>query len=247
MDIQLREKIDIIELDEVASTNLYAKANLSDLADRTVVCADKQTAGRGRFQRAWVDLGCGNIFMSIVLKPSSVFKPLYTNITQYLSVVLCQVMEEYGLTPEIKWPNDVQIKGKKIAGILSETVVQGQNFKGLILGAGINLNAKQEDLSLIKDKEVTALNLELGKNIDKMEFLNKLLDKFFENYDNFLSKGFSLIEKDYISRTCFLGKEISVKGFDKTVSGFAKCINSAGELVLSQDDKEILVTMGDIL
>ena len=236
MDRQLREKIDIIELDEVASTNLYAKANLSDLADRTVVCADKQTAGRGRFQRAWVDLGCGNIFMSIVLKPSNVFNPLYTNITQYLSVVLCQVMEEYGLTPEIKWPNDVQIKGKKIAGILSETVVQGQNFKGLILGAGINLNAKQEDLSLIKDKE-----------IDKMEFLNKLLDKFFENYDNFLSKGFSLIEKDYISRTSFLGKEISVKGFDKTVSGFAKCINSAGELVLSQDDKEILVTMGDIL
>ena len=89
--------------------------------------------------------------------------------------------------------------------------------------------------------------MEFGKNIDKMEFLNKLLDKFFENYDNFLSKGFSLIEKDYISRTCFLGKEISVKGFDKTVSGFAKCINSAGELVLSQDDKEILVTMGDIL
>ena len=247
MSISQREKIDIIELDEVTSTNLYAKTNLSDIADRTVVFAVKQTAGRGRFQRAWVDLGCGNIFMSIVLKPSNVFKPLYANVTQYLSVVLCKVLEEYGLEPEIKWPNDVQITGKKIAGILSETVVQGQNFKGLILGAGVNLNAKQEDLSLIKDKEVTALNLELGKSVDKTGFLNKLLDKFFENYDEFLSNGFELIEKDYISRACFLGKEISVKGFDKTVYGVAKSINSEGELVLSQDNKEITVTMGDIL
>jgi len=237
----------VINFDEIDSTNLYAKANLADIADKTVICALRQTAGRGRFERAWIDLGEGNIFMSIVLKPSDEFKPLYANLTQYFSVVLCEILEEYGLEPKIKWPNDVLVDGKKIAGILSETVMQGHNFKGLILGAGINLNAKKEDLTKITDKEVTALNLECGNDVNKDEFLDRLLEKFFENYDEFLSKGFVMIEGNYTNRACFLGKEISVKGFNNTVSGVAKSVNHAGELVLGKDGNEVTVTMGDIL
>ncbi len=237
----------VIRLDEVNSTNSFAKSKLIELADRTVVCADKQTSGRGRFERAWVDLGEGNIFMSLVLKPSADFKPVYANLTQYFSVILCEILEEYGLKPQIKWPNDVLIDGKKIAGILSETVMHGNSFKGLVLGAGINLNAKKDDLKQITDKEVTALNIELNKSVDKTVFLDRLLDKFFKKYDEFLQKGFCMIEKDYIKRACFLEKEISVKGFDNTVFGFAKCVNSAGELVLEKDDKEITLTIGDIL
>lgn len=247
MSLIQREKINIIKLDEVNSTNSYAKANLADIADKTAVCADKQTAGRGRFERAWVDLGKDNIFMSLILKPSNDFKPLYANLTQYFSVILCEILEEYGLEPKIKWPNDVLVDGKKISGILSETVMQGHNFKGLILGAGINLNAKKEDLALITDKEVTALNLECGHAVNKQEFLEKLLNRFFENYDEFLSKGFVMVEDNYINRAGFLGKEISVKGFNNTVSGLAKSVNHAGELVLENEGKEIIVTMGDIL
>lgn len=247
MSLIQREKINIIRLAEVDSTNLYAKANLADIADKSLVCADKQTSGRGRFERAWVDFGEGNIFMSLVLKPSDKFKPLYANLTQYFSVVLCDMLEGYGLQPQIKWPNDVLVDGKKIAGILSETVMQGHNFKGLVLGAGINLNVKKEDLSMITDKEVTALNLEVDQFIDKHEFLDKLSDKFFENYDKFLLHGFVMIENDYINRACFLGKEISVKGFNNTISGFAKSVNHEGELVLEQEGNEITVTMGDIL
>lgn len=247
MSLIQREKLNIITLAEVNSTNLYAKANLADIADKTVVCADKQTSGRGRFERAWVDLGSGNIFMSLVLKPSEEFKPFYANLTQYFSVILCEILEEYGLKPQIKWPNDVLVDGKKIAGILSESVMQGHNFKGLVLGAGINLNAMPEDLKLITDKEVTALNIQVNKSIDKNIFLDRLLDKFFAGYDKFLEKGFVMIENDYIKRACFLGKEISVKGFNNTIFGTAKFINSAGELVLEKDGNEITVTMGDIL
>ena len=123
-----------IYLSEVDSTNLYAKSNLENLADKSIIHAAIQTAGRGRLQRTWVNLGEGNLFMSFVLKPSNSFNEIYSNLTQYLSVVLCYVLEEYGLKPQIKWPNDVLINGKKIAGILSETVMQGSNFKGLVLG-----------------------------------------------------------------------------------------------------------------
>ena len=237
----------IIRLEEINSTNLYAKSHLDEINDKTVICTDKQTSGRGRFGRAWFDLGEGNIFMSLVLKPYEDFKPLYANLTQYFSVILCEILEEYGLKPQIKWPNDVLVDGKKIAGILSETVMQGHNFKGLVLGAGINLNAKSDDLKQITDKEVTALNLEIGQFVDKHIFLDKLMNRFFENYDKFLEQGFVMIEQDYIKRACFLGKEISVKDFNNTISGLAKSINSAGEIILERDGNDITVTIGDIL
>jgi len=238
----------IIRLDEINSTNLYAKSKINDFADRTIIIADRQTSGRGRFDRSWIDLGDDNIFMSIILKPSEKFNEIYTNLTQYLSVILCETIEDYGISPSIKWPNDVLINDKKVAGILSETVMQGTNFNGLVLGAGINLNSDSEKIKMIKDKEATALNIELCcEHLDKEEFLNKFLDKFFSKYDQFLNTGFVMIKNEYLNRASFLDKEISVKIFNETKSGFVKSVNDSGELVLEKDKKELVLTMGDIL
>lgn len=240
--------MNIIRLEEVDSTNLYAKKNLINLPDKSIILADRQTSGRGRFDRSWIDLGNDNIFMSIILKPSDNFMHCYPNLTQYLSLVLCQTIEEYGLAPKIKWPNDVLIDGKKIAGILSETVMHGNTFNGLVLGVGINLNSDNESLTLIKDKEATALNLEISVDkIDKEEFLNNLLDKFFDNYDKFLANGFAEIKDEYLSRACFMNSSVSVQVFNKKQSGIAKAITDSGELVIEKDNKEIVLTMGDIL
>ncbi len=241
--------MNLITLDEVNSTNLYAKQNLANLEDRTIIIANNQTSGRGRFDRAWVDLGEDNLFLSFVLKPSDTFKDVYANLTQYLSIILLNILEEYGLSPSIKWPNDVLIDGKKIAGILSETVMQGDRFSGLVLGIGVNLNAEKSDLSLVKDKKITALNIELEReHIDKKLFYEKLISEFFKNYDNFLEHGFILIKDKYISKCNFLGKEISVQVFNEKKSGIAKYINDSGELVLQNHRKEeFILTMGDIL
>ena len=236
-----------IYLSEVDSTNLYAKSNLENLADKSIIHAAIQTAGRGRLQRTWVNLGEGNLFMSFVLKPSNSFNEIYSNLTQYLSVVLCYVLEEYGLKPQIKWPNDVLINGKKIAGILSETVMQGSNFKGLVLGIGVNLNASKGDLSLITDKEATALNLEIAQTVNVEEFLDKLAHNFFADYDKFLEKGFELIKSDYVSRTCFLDTEICVQVFNDKKCGIAREINNKGELVMYDNEIEFVLTIGDIL
>lgn len=240
--------ISIIKLASVDSTNRYAKLNLDELNDRTIITAERQTNGHGRLQRSWVDLGNENIFMSIVLKPSDNYKKNYPNITQYFSVILCNILDEYGVSAKIKWPNDVLVNNKKIAGILSETVVQGNKFKGLILGAGININADKKSLTMITDKEATALNIELSCNhIDREKFIQKLLDKFFTDYHKFLYNGFSFISDEYIKRICILGKEISVKLFNEEKSGLAKEINSNGELILQNNNKEFVLTMGDIL
>ncbi len=243
------EKMRIIELDNVESTNSYAKASADMLDDKTVIVAKSQSAGRGRLTRSWVDLGEGNLFMSIILKPSEVFEEKYSNLTQYLSVVLCKVLEVYGVNPQIKWPNDVLIDGKKIAGILSESIIHsGGKLEAIILGIGVNLIAKQLDVDNIPNKIATALNLEIGESIDLKEFTVKLLDEFFAHYDEFLVKGFELIREDYINKSNFLNKEISVQVFNRVENGLAKEIDTNGGLVLlTKDDKKTVLTIGDIL
>lgn len=237
----------VITLEEADSTNVYAKSNLAALEDKTIIHALRQTSGRGRLSRQWVDLGDGNLFISFVLKPSDIFKEVYSNLTQYLSVILCELLEEYGLAPQIKWPNDVLINGKKIAGILSETVMQGNSFKGLVLGIGVNLNAKKEDTDNIPNKAVTALNLELNKEVDMYKFLQELSEKFFAHYDDFLNKGFEFIKSGYILRASFLDTEVCVQVLNDIKRGIAKAVNDSGELVLENDGKQFVLTIGDIL
>lgn len=239
---ELRE----IYLENIDSTNLWAKNNIETLDDKTVVFAEAQTQGRGRLQRTWVDLGKGNLFMSLVLKPGENFDECYANLTQYMSVTLCRVLEEYNIKPEIKWPNDVLINGKKIAGILSEASVRGTTFKGLVLGIGVNLNAKEEDFAQI-DKLVTALNLELGREIDLKEFKTALVEEFFKNYETFLTQGFEFIKKDYLSRANFLDKELCVALINETKKGVAKGVTDKGELVLANGENEFILNIGDIL
>lgn len=236
-----------IFLENIDSTNSWAKTNIENLADRTVVYAESQTQGRGRLARIWVDLGRGNLFMTLVLKPGENFDERYANLTQYMSVTLCKVLEkEYNINPEIKWPNDVLINGKKIAGILSEASVKGSVFKGLVLGIGVNLNAEEKDFSKI-DKSVTSLNLEVGKTIDMKEFKDFLVAAFFENYDKFLAEGFEFIKKDYISRANFLDKELCVALVNETKKGLAKGVTDKGELILASGESEFILNIGDIL
>ncbi len=236
-----------IYLEEVESTNLYAKQNIDVLFDRTLVQAFVQTSGRGRFQRKWVDFGRGNLFMTFVLKPSDKFNEIYSNLTQYLSVILCKILENMDLKPQIKWPNDVLINGKKVAGILSESVMSGSLLKGIVLGIGVNLSATEKQVSEITDKKVTALNLELHKSVDLDKFTDLLSDAFFEYYDIFLNKGFKFIKEDYLSRACFLNKEICIKVFDTEYKGVAIDVTDNGELLLLKNNETLVLTIGDIL
>lgn len=237
----------VIKLDEVDSTNSYSKKNLDILPDKTVVHALRQTDGRGRLNRKWVDFGQDNLFLSIVLKPADSFSSSYSNLTQYLSVCLCKVLETYGLSPKIKWPNDVLVNDKKIAGILSESVMHSNVLDGIILGIGVNLNADEKDFVLVKDRPVTSVNIEISNPVDMDVFFDKLMGEFFNNYDEFLACGFSFIKDEYLKRSCFLNKELEVLVFKDVKSGVVKEVNDNGELVLQTKNDELTLTIGDIL
>lgn len=173
--------MNIISFEKLDSTNKYAKENIETLADKTIIIADCQTNGYGQFQRAWVDAGGENVYMTFVLKPQVLLQE-HVNLTNYLAQVLCNQFAELGLAPVIKPPNDVLINGKKVCGILAESITKGDKLKGIALGVGVNLNSKVENLQKI-DQPATSISFELGREINKQEFIDNLIESFFKNYN----------------------------------------------------------------
>jgi BirA family biotin operon repressor/biotin-[acetyl-CoA-carboxylase] ligase len=240
--------IEFINFEETPSTNIYALENIENLNDRTVIFADRQTQGRGRFDRVWESGNNSNLYFSIVLKPTnSIDKNLpLANLTQYMSLVLCRVLDSYGVQSQIKWPNDVLIEGKKVAGILAETSIKGQIFKGLVVGVGVNLNSTKEEIRNI-NQPATSLNLELGQDIDKRIFFNCLIEAFFEGYDEFLESGFALIKNDYVQKCFFIGSQIKINEISQSYDAMANGINDDGTLNIKIDETEKNISVGDIL
>jgi len=180
--------IDIINFRELNSTSVYARKNLKQLEDFTVISADVQTEGHGQFERKWYSSaeGGGNIYISIVLKPDNIEH--LNELTRYTSYIAAKTVEEYGISARFKYPNDVLINGKKIAGILAESVFIGSEFKGVIVGIGINLNLNEDDVKNI-DIPATSIFIETKKIVKKDEFLEKLLNNFKKEYEDFLQNG----------------------------------------------------------
>lgn len=241
--------MNIISFENLDSTNKYAKENIENLADKTIISAGCQTNGYGRFKRSWIDVGAENIYMTFVLKPSEALLPVYSNLTQYLSVILCKQLEKICPQPKIKWPNDVLLNGKKVCGILAESVIKGGKLKGIVLGIGVNLNASAEKMEII-DRPATSVNLELGQKLDKQVFMEKLIENFFKNYDEFLDKGFKYIKDDY-EKYSLLTIHLSllrIAVFNTIKEGIFKGFDENGNLLLQLPSEKIeKINMGEII
>ena len=178
----------IIHFDELNSTNEYARQHLEELDDFDVVTCDLQTKGQGQFERIWYssNKNGGNIYASLVLKPSNITH--LNELTRYTALIGAKTLENYNLKPTFKFPNDILINNKKIAGILAKSEFFGQVFKGVVVGFGINLNLEKNELKKI-DQPATSIFEETGKNVDKNEFLNLFLSNFENEYEDFLKNG----------------------------------------------------------
>lgn len=237
----------VSEFAELNSTNHYACGHLRELADGDVIQAGIQTAGRGRWERKWISDVPGNLCLSLVLKPAGPPAELpLANLSQLLALSACRVLERYGVQPTLKWPNDIQVAGRKIAGILTETVVEGSELLGLVLGLGVNLNLDATSLATV-DQPATALNQELGRYVSVLTFRDALLTEFFSRYDQFLIACFPLIWSEYRQRCNFLGRAITVRSPRDCVQGIARDITAAGELELElPDGQRCHLVLGEI-
>ena len=182
--------------DTIDSTSAFARRNLSELPDRKIISADVQTAGHGQFERKWFssNKNGGNCYISIVLKPENIEH--LDELTKYSSLAVAKTLDAYGFEAKLKYPNDVLVNGKKIAGILAESVFIGNTFRGVIVGIGVNLNLEAEELNMVNMVDIAATSIynETGENVDKNEFIARLLGNFFENYEEFLKNGIGKIK-----------------------------------------------------
>ncbi len=178
----------IIHFDELDSTNVYSHQHLEELNNFDVVSCDIQPMGHGQYERVWFssNKNGGNIYISIILKPDNLAH--LDELTRYVALIGAKTLEEYGLKPDFKYPNDILINGKKIAGFLAESEFIGEKLKGVIVGCGINLNLDKEEIKNI-DIPATSIFLETGKIVDKKEFLNKFMNNFQNGYDEFSVYG----------------------------------------------------------
>lgn len=238
----------LIEFSELDSTNRYACGRLRELADGDVIQATVQTAGRGRMERKWISHLPGNLCVSLVLKPAHAPPaelPL-ANLSQLLALAVCRALEHYGVSASLKWPNDVLVNGRKIAGILAETVVSGSDFLGIILGLGVNLNLDSAALATI-DQPAISLAVALDHPVDVKPFRDTLLDEFFGRYEMFLQAGFGLIRGEFLQRCHFVGQSIEVRGPAGACCGTAVDIAPDGALLLQEASGQTRqITIGEM-
>jgi BirA family biotin operon repressor/biotin-[acetyl-CoA-carboxylase] ligase len=140
MFMQIGQKI--IRLDSVDSTNNYA-ANLQKgdgIGHGTVILADEQTAGRGQRGAVWDSKPAENLLVSVFLTPANLSVHDQVALTHFASLSVVQVLRKFGISSNIKWPNDVLVDGKKIAGILIENTISSGRISASIIGIGLNVN-----------------------------------------------------------------------------------------------------------
>ncbi len=231
----------ILYFETLNSTQTYLKEHFTELDDQTVVVTDEQTAGRGRFDRRWISQQ-GGLYFSVLLKPAKT--DFLANMTQLMALSVCQAAEKYAIQPNLKWPNDVQVAGKKLCGILSEAVVQQNQVACLIVGVGINV--AQADLSHVGQPAVSLR--ELGVHVAKEDFLQAVLDEFFPRCSAVLEEGFAILRPAYKERFPFLGKQITVKnGSGGAVTGIAQDLSPRGTLLLQTQNGPQEILIGDLL
>ncbi len=239
----------VLHLGEVESTNRYAVDRFEDLPHGLAVVADRQTRGRGRLERSWSSSVAGNLYASLVLKLEAERQERlpagFPNLTQYMAVVLARVARSLGAEVTVKWPNDLLAGGRKVAGILAEAVSAPGRVRGAVVGAGVNLAMREEDVAAI-DQPAASLNLVLGRDVERDAFLEAMLDEFFAGYPAFLEAGFPSIRSEFLALTPMLGRQISVNSVHSRITGTACDVTEEGSLVVLTPQGRVTFTLGDV-
>ncbi len=212
-----------------------------------VVIAESQVKGRGRLGRNWFSPPYLNLYLSVILRPQIPphQAPL---ITLMAAVATAEAIEKCsGLRPLIKWPNDILLKGRKVAGLLNEIKSETDRIHFVILGIGVNLNVAEKMFPKKIRRIATSLKRERGEGVSRKEFLQRLLEELEGWYQRFLKKGDKLILDAWRERSRIKGKRVKVTSFGETLSGVAMDVDSDGALILKMGDGERKrVVAGDI-
>jgi len=210
-------------------------------AEGTVIIAGEQTAGKGRQERTWLSPR-GNIALSIILYPSAAYLPSLIMLASL--AVVYSIESVTGLKPQLKWPNDVLIKGRKVCGILIESGVRGRKVDYAIIGIGINVNLWLADFPEISPI-ATSLSDELGREVPQLDFIRRLLVEVEKLYLT-LPSGESIYQQ-WRDRLVTLGRRVQVSWGKTRYEGIAESVARDGSLLLRCPDGSLTkIVAGDV-
>ena len=233
--------------DSIDSTNTAARRLAADGAvEGTVVIAETQTKGRGRLGRSWASPALRNLYVSIVLRPPIAVAQA-AQLTLVAGVAVAETIREWAPDAAIKWPNDVVVDGRKLAGILTEMEADDDRVRCVILGIGVNLNAAPEDFPEELRDKATALCAATGRTIDRTAFADRLLSHLDERYGLFLANGFAAIRPLWEACSCLTGRAVQIDGAGQRCAGVVTGITDDGALILRDAaGRDLRVVAGDV-
>lgn len=234
---------------ELDSTNLFAVKRAQEGGEEgEIVVAERQTHGKGRMGRSWFSPPGLNLYLSAILRPR--LHPLRApQITLMAAVALAETAQTFLPDPvAIKWPNDILVKGMKLAGILTESSCDSERIHYVILGIGVNLNLPLDLLpDALRDRATSLLTL-TGKPIDRTAFACRLIRSLDQCYGELEGQGFGRLAERWDRFFALKGKRVRVDMAGEAVSGRAAGIDKDGALILQLDDgSRRRILAGDVI
>ena len=233
----------VIYYPRLTSTNEVAKQEAqAGAVEGTVVIAGKQTTGKGRRKRAWLSPK-GNIALSVILYPDIAQLPSLIMLASL--AVVRSIKAVTGLKPQIKWPNDVLINGKKVCGILIESNILGDTVDYAVIGIGVNVSLSPSDFPEISSP-ATSLSDELGGEVSLLGLIRRLLVEIERLYLSLLAGG--AIYEEWRDGLVTLGKEVRVASGKTICEGIAESVARDGSLLLRRSDGSLSkIVAGDVI
>ncbi|MFZ8938020.1 MAG: biotin--[acetyl-CoA-carboxylase] ligase [Nitrosopumilaceae archaeon] len=236
--------------DSTSSTQDQALKMASDIKnDGAVVVAQKQTGGKGRDGRKWISPK-GGIWLSVILRPEFDIS-VATLFPIASSLALAYTMEKcFNIKPELKWPNDVTLKGKKVAGILVDASLESNKIENIVLGVGINFDIEIKQI----EKELKGTPNYYGietlkkfkKDVTPVLFVQTFLVELEKIFELLNSEQIKKITKEWTKRSSTIGKKVELATREGKISGKALRIDNDGALVI-EGKKNARVLAGDIV
>ncbi|AMA73542.1 biotin--[acetyl-CoA-carboxylase] ligase [Aneurinibacillus thermoaerophilus] len=205
----------------------------------TLVVADQQTEGKGRLGRVWHSPPGANISMSLLLRPALELQKC-PQLTLLTAVAVVETLHEFcGISAQIKWPNDILINGKKVCGILTELNAESDRIHSLIVGIGLNVNTLPEHFPEDVHGIATSLRIEKGEPLRRVPLLQQILTRLEELYDLYLAKGFAPVKKRWETYAVTIGKKVTIRTLQGSLSGYAEGIDESGVLLVRREDGSV--------
>ena len=240
---------DIRVFEETNSTNdIVEKLARDGVKEGAVVFAEAQTRGRGRLGRKWLSPARRGLWFSVLLRPD--LRPqAATQLTVAAATALCRAIRaQTELTPQVKWPNDILINGRKVAGVLTELAAEIDHVKHLILGIGVDVNLKASEFPAELKKVATSLKIESGRHLNRIDLAAAILRELDADYHRIQRGRFAEVADEWEEQCITLGHRVRIHIGNREITGRAEALDDDGALLVRTEHGHLeRIIGGDVM